>query len=82
MGWRVCFCGSNGHCGLRRQTARIVGTISDASGARVPEAIVTAAEVNTGNTRTAVSNANGFYTIPLLPPGTYNVKVSKDGFRT
>ena len=67
--------------GAWAQTAQIVGTISDASGARVPEASVSASEVNTGNTRTVLTNSAGFYTIPLLPPGTYNVKVSKPGFQ-
>jgi hypothetical protein len=63
------------------QTAQIVGTISDTSGARVPNATVTATEVNTGSIRSVTSNSEGFYTVPLLRPGIYDVKVSKDGFQ-
>ncbi len=62
------------------QTAQIVGTISDASGGRVPGARISAKEVNTGTERTVTSNSEGYYTIPLLPPGSYNVIVSKEGF--
>ena len=62
------------------QTAQIAGTISDVSGARVPEAQVTAREVDTGAQRKVASNAEGYYTVPLLPPGNYTVTVSKEGF--
>lgn len=62
------------------QTAQIAGTISDASGARVPQAQVTAKEVDTGAQRNVTSNAEGYYTVPLLPPGNYTVSVSKEGF--
>src|SRR5271157_3109033 len=62
------------------QTAQIVGAISDATGAHVPDAKVTATEVNTGTARTVTSTLEGYYTIPLLPPGNYSVKVSKEGF--
>ena len=48
----VCVFGSLMATGAWAQTAQIVGTISDASGARVPEASVSVSEVNTGNTRT------------------------------
>jgi hypothetical protein len=62
------------------QTAQIVGTVSDTSGGRVPAAQVTVTEINTGNVRAVQSNTDGFYTVPLLPPGNYRVVVSKDGF--
>ncbi|HEY3836396.1 MAG TPA: carboxypeptidase-like regulatory domain-containing protein, partial [Bryobacteraceae bacterium] len=65
---------------LSGQTAQIVGTISDVSGARVPQAKVTATEVNNGTERTVTSNSEGYYIVPLLPPGHYTVTVSKEGF--
>ncbi len=34
----------------------------------------------TGETRTTVSQANGHYVLPLLPPGTYRVETTKPGF--
>lgn len=63
------------------QTAQIVGTISDASGARVPGAKVTVTNVNTGVKRNVTSNAQGYYTVPLLPNGEYSITVQKQGFK-
>jgi hypothetical protein len=59
----------------------IRGIVTDESGAPVPEAAVTARNVNTGlelNVRTA---ADGVYTVPYLPAGTYTVTTQKVGFR-
>ncbi len=63
------------------QTAQIVGTITDSTGARVPQAKISAANVDTGTNRNIVSNPEGYYTIPLLPPGTYLITVMKEGFK-
>ncbi len=62
------------------QTAQVVGTISDVTGGRVPQAKVTATQVNTGTERTVTSNSEGYYIVPLLPPGNYTITVSKEGF--
>ncbi len=68
---------------LRGQTttARLTGSVSDASGAAVPEAKITATHVATGTIRTANSGADGRYTIPLLERGGYQVSAQKQGFR-
>jgi len=63
------------------QTAQIIGTVTDSSGARVQGASITASNAETGVGRTAVSTDSGYYTIPLLTPGNYLVSVSKDGFK-
>ncbi|MGH9325991.1 MAG: carboxypeptidase regulatory-like domain-containing protein [Terriglobia bacterium] len=63
------------------QTAQIVGTISDSSGARVPGAKITVINVNTGVERTVASNTEGYYTVPLLPAGEYRINVQKQGFK-
>lgn len=63
------------------QTAQILGTITDASGARVPGARVTVTNVKTGLQRIVTSNSNGYYTVPLLPPGEYNLTAQKQGFK-
>jgi hypothetical protein len=63
------------------QTAQIVGTITDPTGARVPGAKVTTSNVETGAVRNVASNDNGYYTVPLLPPGTYQITVLKEGFK-
>jgi hypothetical protein len=54
-------------------TGEINGTVSDTSGAVLPGVTVTATNLNTGLTRTVYTDANGSYTIPLLPPGSYRV---------
>ncbi|HZT32925.1 MAG TPA: TonB-dependent receptor [Bryobacteraceae bacterium] len=60
----------------------IVGTITDSSGSVVPAAKVTLTEVNTGVIRNVVSDDSGYYAVPNLPPGTYQVAAQKQGFTT
>ncbi|HLK21748.1 MAG TPA: TonB-dependent receptor [Bryobacteraceae bacterium] len=63
-------------------TATIVGTVQDSSGAVVPGAAVTATEVNT-NIKTATrADASGNYAITPLKIGTYSVSVEAQGFKT
>ncbi len=63
-------------------TGQINGIVTDTSGSVVPGATVDVTNTATGQTRGAVSGADGFYTIPLLAPGVYQVKASLPGFRT
>ncbi len=60
----------------------ITGTITDASGAVVPGATVTAVNSATNATRTATANSQGRYTISYLDPGAYTLTVSAKGFTT
>ncbi|MGH9328776.1 MAG: TonB-dependent receptor domain-containing protein [Terriglobia bacterium] len=60
----------------------IVGTISDTSGAVVPAAEITVTETSTGVKRAVTADSNGYYSVPNLPPGTYSVSASKEGFST
>jgi hypothetical protein len=62
-------------------TATLTGTVTDASGATVPAARVTAAEVSTGVSRSAETSSDGVYRIPFLNPGTYTVTIEKTGFK-
>jgi hypothetical protein len=62
-------------------TAEITGVIMDASGAAVPNASVTVANVNTGFSRKTSSSDQGIYRVPLLPPDVYSVTVVHAGFR-
>src|SRR5215470_10574068 len=64
-----------------QNSASIVGRITDPSGAIVPGANVTAKEVNTGLSRTAVSDQEGYYAIPLLRAAEYTVSIEAQGFR-
>jgi len=63
------------------QTAQVTGRISDASGAVVPDARVTLTNQANGFRRDTVTNEEGYYTVPLLQPGSYEVSVRKDGYR-
>ena len=60
----------------------ILGTVTDTSGAVVPGATVKAKNAATGLERTALTSAEGNYSIPELPIGTYTVKFELTGFKT
>jgi hypothetical protein len=63
-------------------TGRIFGTITDSSGAVVPNATVSLTEVATGRLLTATTGASGDYSVNALPVAKYHVEVKKDGFKT
>src|SRR3954463_13107008 len=63
-------------------TASIGGTIRDEGGGVLPGVTVTATQVATGLTRTAVSDADGGYTLAALPIGPYKLEFALQGFRT
>ena len=64
------------------QTAALTGTVTDASGAALPGVLVTASsESLLGGSRTAVTEQNGVYRFPALPPGVYQVAMEIQGFR-
>src|SRR5437667_8522613 len=63
-------------------TAELVGTVTDATGAAVPGAKITAVNTATNVTaRDVESGADGGYIMTFLPPGAYNINVEKQGFR-
>ena len=57
-------------------SATIIGTVADQGGANVPNAKVTARNVETGLTRTVNTGEDGSYRIEFLPVGNYVVEVS------
>src|ERR1700677_4981249 len=59
----------------------IVGTVTDNTTAVVPGATVTVKQMQTGETRSGVTNDSGAYIISTVPAGTYNVSISKAGFK-
>jgi Carboxypeptidase regulatory-like domain len=61
-------------------SATITGQVKDPSGRVIPKAEVSVREVATGVLTTALTNATGEYTLPLLKPGTYDVIVEVAGF--
>jgi len=62
--------------------ANLTGNILDPSGAHVPEAAVTALNIDTGVAIKELSNSAGVYLFPVLPPGPYRVTAEKAGFKT
>jgi outer membrane receptor protein involved in Fe transport len=63
--------------------ASLTGTVTDEQGAIIPGAIVTARNMQTNFTREIqVGEADGSFLLPQLPPGTYELTVTAEGFTT
>ena len=60
----------------------IRGRVSDASGAAVPGTTIVIRNTATGFSRTVQSNEDGYYVLPNLPLGPYEVSITKQGFST
>src|SRR5215467_11347784 len=64
------------------QTGALSGVATDPSGGVLPGVTVNVTNGSTGQTRSTVTNGNGRYLVPLLPPGTYKVEATREGFKT
>ena len=62
--------------------ATLSGTVTDSSGALIPNTQVTIKNVGTAVERTVKTDSAGFYTAPNLVPGSYEVTVTASGFVT
>jgi Carboxypeptidase regulatory-like domain/TonB dependent receptor-like, beta-barrel len=60
--------------------AQLSGTVTDQTGGVVGKVAITLRDVATNVTYSATSNDSGFYAIPNLPPGTYELKAAYTGF--
>lgn len=60
----------------------VSGTVTDSTGAVVPDATVTITSVERNTSDTVLSNSDGFYSKERLLPGLYMIKVEKAGFKT
>ena len=63
-------------------TGSFSGNVVDKSGAGVPNATVTVNSQGTGLTREGKTDTSGHYNVPLLPVGTFNVRVDVQGFQS
>jgi hypothetical protein len=63
-------------------TGSISGAVVDPAGAASASATVTLTAVETGQTRTVTTNAQGEYHFPSLPPGAYTLRITQSGFIT
>jgi hypothetical protein len=61
-------------------TGTITGTVTDATGAVIPNAKVTAKETATGVSHNAATNAAGIFNFPELQPGSYTLSATAPGF--
>ena len=63
-------------------TAAIDGTVSDSSAAALPGVTITATSPTLQGSRASVTNADGAYRLPQLPPGEYRLVYEMPGFAT
>jgi hypothetical protein len=63
-------------------TAKILGTVTDQSGAAISGANVTVKNDALGIERITQTSATGAYEVPALPPGKYSIQVQMNGFQT
>jgi hypothetical protein len=63
-------------------TGAISGTITDTSGAVIPNVTITAVSTVNGSTRTVTTSSDGSYSVSLLSPGTYKLKFEASGFNS
>ncbi|MGH9354764.1 MAG: carboxypeptidase regulatory-like domain-containing protein, partial [Terriglobia bacterium] len=76
----MSFCIVPGHAQVTGAT--LSGTVTDPSGAVIPNVQVSIRNTSTGITRNAKTDASGLYNAPNLLPGSYSVSVSAPGFST
>jgi hypothetical protein len=86
-GWVVCcllFLGIAHWTSLSAQETlgAITGTVTDSSGAAVPDATVKALNKATNLAVTEHTQGNGSYSVPELPAGMYQLTFTKEGFET
>ena len=88
--WRACVCSGAAvvmaalflATPALAQYGQIEGQVTDATGAVLPGATVTAVNEDTGVSRSSVSDAGGDYRLPGLIPGTYTITAELTGFQT
>src|SRR5580698_8439297 len=74
----LLYCGS----ALAQGLGRINGRVTDPSGAAIVDATITSTNAGTGQSNTAITDSNGDYVFPSLPPAHYTVSASAQGFAT
>ncbi|MFZ0663844.1 MAG: TonB-dependent receptor [Acidobacteriaceae bacterium] len=73
--------GAHGAFAQNANTGEIKGTVTDATNAVIPGASVTILNVQTGVAIKTVTNDDGIYDVPSVPPGEYSITFTKTGFR-
>src|SRR6266852_234500 len=78
----VLVLGAVGAFAQTQTTGQISGTVSDTSGAVLPQTKITVTNKDTEFVRTTETNSSGYYVVTLLLPGHYSVSVTVQGFQT
>jgi len=60
--------------------AQLNGTVRDSTGAAVPNASISIRNIDTNRTYTSTSDSSGYYIVPNLPPGSYELTVTAASF--
>jgi hypothetical protein len=68
-------------CLAQAPTAQVTGRVTDSSTGVVPNAGIEVNNIDTGVNWAAATNGDGYYTVPLLPPGNYHLAVRAQGFK-
>jgi len=63
-------------------TGALTGIVTDATGGSLSGANIQLTSQTTGEVRTATTSASGSYLIAALPPGTYKLSISRNGFKS
>jgi hypothetical protein len=79
LGWLMIFCSPSAFT-QSQTTGRIAGTVKDQNGAVVAGSEVTISSQATAEERKVTTDDQGNYTVPLLAPGAYRVRVTAPGF--
>jgi len=64
-----------------QESASLTGTVRDSSGASIANAQVVVSSAERGINRETTSNSDGEYSVPALPPGSYDVSIAAPGFK-
>ena len=70
-----------GSLGWAQTAAELGGTVTDTTGAVIPDVSVIVTHLTTGVARSTTSNEQGYFVVPLLQPGDYRVNLRSEGFR-
>jgi outer membrane receptor protein involved in Fe transport len=68
------------HRVFAQSAASVSGTVVDSSGALVPDAKVVLRNADTNVQQATITSSSGNYTVTNVPPGTYSIEVTKNGF--
>lgn len=80
--WIVCSVFSATNMSAQTFNATVVGKVTDSNGAIVAGANVIVTQTGTNRVQNTVTNDDGEYIVPQLPPGEYSIKVAAENFKT